>query len=212
MTRLVDHLTRAPSLRLHREPPDRIDAIVIVGSTCSGKTTLAEEIRRSALPGVEVPRRFVTRRPRADDNPDEAGYASADQLDADIAAGAIGVHWSRMIAGRTVRYAFAATSRGMLPVYSANTAICIAGNVRPPDALEHACLVGVFAPDPVRAARLRARSPELWRDHPDEAHARLAECADTMLSHVHVVIENHGPLEAAAKHDIVALVRAVRSS
>jgi ribose 1,5-bisphosphokinase PhnN len=212
MSRLATRLTGATSLRFDREPPDRIDAIVIVGSTCVGKTTLADAIRCSALPGVEVPQRFVTRPPRDDDNASEAAYASADQLDAAIAAGAVGVYWSRVLAGVTERYAFAVPSRGMLPVYSANNAIYVAGNVRPLDALENAIVIGVFAPDAVREARLRARSPALWRDRPHEAHARLAESADTMLSHVHVVIENHGPLESAAKQDIAALVRAVRAT
>jgi hypothetical protein len=111
--------------------------------------------------------------------------------------------------GRIERYAFASPAPGMLPVYSANNAIYLEGNVRPAGALDGALLVGVFAPDAIREQRLRTRSPGLWRDRPDEARARLAEGADLMRTHVHAVIENHGRFEQAAAADMVALVALV---
>ena len=88
-----------------------------------------------------------------------------------------------------------------LPVYSANNAIV--GNVQPAGALDDALIVGVHAPEDVRERRLRARSPELCRDRPDEARARLAE---PMLANCHVVIENHGEHEARARQQVIDLV------
>jgi ribose 1,5-bisphosphokinase PhnN len=212
MTALAASLGDVRALRFVREPPARIAAVVVVGSTCAGKTTLVAAVRAAAFVGVDVPRRFVTRAPRGDDVADEAGYVTFAELDASIAAGTIGIHWTRMLEpGRIERYAFARAVPGTLPVYSANNAICIAENVQPPGALADALFVGVHAPDGVRERRLRARSPALWRDHPAEARARLAEPADSMIPYVHVVIENHGELEPAATHDMVTLVTAVRS-
>lgn len=200
----------ARALRFEREPPARVEAIVIVGSTCVGKTTLVDAVRRAARPGVDVPLRWVTRPARADDLAAETRSARPAELDAAIAGGAIALHWSRTFGGgRVERYAFAVPAPGALPVYSANNAIYVAGNVQPADALVHALLVGVYAPDDLRERRLRARSPALCRDDPDEVRARLAEAASTMLPHVHAVIDNHGELEAVAPHDLVALVDAV---
>lgn len=172
--------------------PDRPNAIVIIGSTCSGKTTLVQALRDAALAGVDIPRRFVTRAPRPDDIADEAA-ALTDQP--------ICLHWTRTLAGRTERYAFAPPAPGTLPVYSANNAIV--ANVQPAGALDDALIVGVFAPDDVRERRLRARSPELCRERPDEARARLAE---PMLANCHVVIKNHGEYEARARQEVVDLV------
>ena len=207
MSTLRDRLAGAPSLRFEREPPARIEEIVIIGSTCAGKTTLANAVRRAALAGVDVPRRFVTRAPRPDDVAAEAAYITSAELDAAIAAGRVGLHWSRTLeAGHVERYGFVTPAAGSFPVYSANNAICTAVD------LPHALVVGVFAPDDVRERRLRTRSPVLCAERPDEVRARLGERADAIRPFAHVVIENHGALEAAATEDIVALVRAVRRS
>jgi ribose 1,5-bisphosphokinase PhnN len=213
MSALVERLGRAPTVQIAREPPDLIEVIVVVGGTCAGKTTLVDAVRRAAImgliAGLDVPQRFVTRAPRADDVATEAGYVTEGELDAAIASGAVYVHWRRTLEpGHSERYGFARPAGGTRPVYSANNAIYQAGNVRPSDALARALLVGVFAPEAVREHRLHVRSPALCRDRPAEAGARLADPSDSMLSHVHAVIENHGSQEAAAKHDIVSLVRA----
>ena len=168
-------------------------AIVIVGSTCSGKTTLVQAIREAAIDGVDVPRRYVTRPPRAGDNVLEASVLTPDTR--------CFIQWTRTLADHTERYAFAPPVPGMLPVYSANNAIL--GNVQPAGALADALIVGVFAPDDVRAQRLRVRSPELWRDRPQEVEARLAE---RMPANVHYVIENHGERERHARQEIIDLV------
>lgn len=212
MTRLVEDLAGTRALRFERPAPVTIDRIVIVGSTCAGKTTLAGAVRTAALPGIDIPRRFVTRPPRQDDVATEATCLTSDELDAAIASGTISMHWRRTLEpGRSERYAFALPRPGTLAVYSANNAIFVDKNVHPPGALDHALLVGVYAPDAIREQRLRARSPVLVRDHPDEVAARLGERAESMVSHVHVVIENHGALEPLARDEIVRLVRAVQS-
>jgi ribose 1,5-bisphosphokinase PhnN len=189
------------SLRLNREAPAQIDAIILIGSTCTGKTTLANAIRSAALPGIDVPRRFVTRAPRPGDTLEEATHLSSIELDAAIAAGMVQLHWSRTLEqGHVERYGFAAPRPGLLPFYSANNAICQL-------ALPNALTIGALAPDDVRESRLRARSPELVRDRPAEARARLAEAADAIVPFAHVLVDNAGELEAITPAELVALVR-----
>jgi ribose 1,5-bisphosphokinase PhnN len=168
-------------------------AIVIVGSTCSGKTTLVQAIRDAALDGVDIPRRYVTRAPRPSDIAEEAGQLTAETE--------YFLHWTRTLAGHTERYAFARPTLGKLAVYSANNAIL--DNVRPEGALAGALIIGVVAPDDVRAQRLHVRSPELCRDRPEEARARLAE---RMPANVHRVIENHGDHERRARQELLEIV------
>lgn len=188
----------------HAQPP-RITAIVIVGTTCSGKTTLANAIRAAAVPGVDVPQRFVTRAPRADDVAAEAHTMTPAELDAAIVAGAIGLHWTRELEpGHVERYAFARPAADTLPVYSANNAIC--STVEPPDALAAALVIGVRAPDATRAERLRRRSPGLVEQSPDEVRARLTE---PISRAVHIVVDNSDERAAEAARDIVTLVRRV---
>ena len=193
----------AHALRVNREPPAQIDAIVLIGSTCAGKTTLANAVRTAALASIDVPRRFVTRAPRPSDTLEEATHLSSEELDAAIAAGMVQLHWSRTLEqGHVERYGFAPPRGGALPFYSANNAICRL-------ALPNALVIGAFAPDDVRERRLRARSPELMRDRPDEVRARLAETADAIVPFAHVIVDNHGELEAFAPAELVALVRHV---
>lgn len=193
----------ARTLRITREPPAQIDSIVLIGSTCVGKTTLANAIRAANIPGSDVPRRFVTRAPRAGDTPEEASHLSSAELDAAIAAGTIGLHWSRTLeSGHVERYGFARPRPGTLPVYSANNAICALP-------LPNALVIGVYAPDAIREQRLAARNPELVRERPDEVRARLAETAETVVALSHVIVDNSGKHAELAPMELAALVRAL---
>jgi ribose 1,5-bisphosphokinase PhnN len=203
MTALASVVAGARTLRIKREPPTTIESIVLIGSTCAGKTTLANAIRAAAIPGIDVPRRFVTRAPRAGDTADEATHLSSAELDEAIANGTVGLHWSRTFeSGHVERYGFAPPRPGTVPFYSANNAICEL-------ALPNALIIGVYAPDAIREQRLLARSPELVRDRPDEARARLAESTETVVPLSHVIVDNCGKLAALAPAELAALVRAL---
>lgn len=189
----------------------RVDCVVVIGSTCVGKTTLVDAVRRSAVAQqgrVVVPTRFVTRPSRVNDDMTENVHLTREQFEQRAATGGIGLRWvRRMEDGRRVDYGFERPPARALPVYSGNNALCAnPGGVRPPDALAHALLVGVYAPDAERERRLRARSPDLWSGRPAEARYRLAEPADAIRAHAHVVIENHGDLAAEAPAELVRLV------
>lgn len=213
-------LTGARSLRV--PDPDRlaalerIECIVIVGSTCAGKTTLVDAIRASepCRQGVlEVPTRYITRPPRGGDSLIENVHVSAEAFDAKVQAGELGLRWLRhMEPGHIIRYGFGLPHAGTLPVYSANNAI-YAGNadVRPVGALGSALLVGVYAPDEIRAERLHQRSPDLW-SRPGEVASRLADRAANIEPYVHIVIEDHGELEQVAVFEILVLATRARTA
>jgi ribose 1,5-bisphosphokinase PhnN len=194
----------------------RIECVVIVGSTCAGKSTLVDAIRASEmcrLGRVDVPTRYITRPPRGSDNLVENVHLSPEQFDAGVRNGAIGLRWVRHLeAGRVVRYGFGPPLAGAVPVYSANNAIYAGSSeVRPEGALTHALLIGVYTPDAIRAERLRRRSPDLW-SRPGEVDNRLADRASNIEPHVHLVIADHDELEAVAPLEIVSLVTRASSA
>lgn len=192
----------------------RPEAVLIVGSTCVGKTTLVEAIRASELHReglVDVPRRFVTRPARRGDCLAENVHISDEEFDRRVARGEVALDWVRPMENESsVRYGFARARRGALPVYSANNAILSThARLRADGMLAHALVVGVYAPDDVREVRLRRRSPDLCADRPDEVKHRLADPASSILGQAHVIVENHGALEALAPREVVTLLERV---
>lgn len=212
---LRTHISNAEALRL-AEPtglplPNRIETVVVVGSTCAGKTTICQLLRSSSAARqglVAVPHRFVTRPPRLRDERAETVHLSSEEFSAKVANGAIAFSWTRDLeSGRHERYGFPPVQAGQLPVYSGNNALFAKTlGVTPTDSFEHALLLGICAPDPVRERRLRSRSPDLCKERPDEVDCRLADCSNTVLPHVHVVVENHGDLEETAPAEVARLV------
>ena len=211
MTRAIDDGRAVRVLDLARVAAlGAIEAVVIVGPTCVGKTTLVDVVRDSALCAsgvVDVPTRFITRMPRGGDNLVENVHVTVEDFAARVGAGEIDVHWlRRMEGGRTIRYGFARPRSGALAVFSANNAILAQdAELSPAGALDHALVIGVQAPPEVRARRLQQRSPDLLA-HREEAAHRLAELES---SEVHVVIDNFGELEAVARAEIVTLLRSL---
>ena len=196
-----------------RATPERIDSVVLVGATCAGKTTLAEAVRASPLVRdgrVAVPIRFVTRAPRQGDTATENAHVSREEFERRTRSREIRLHWIRRFPdGVEERYGFPLVPPRAFPVYSGNNALLADdARVEPCAALRRALVVGVVAPDPVRAARLSARSPDLLATRPTEAAHRLAEDSTVALARAHVVVENHGPLEAVATAEVVRLVAA----
>jgi len=183
---------------------ERVECVVVVGASGAGKSTLVRAVKLSPLAApngaVEIPPRFVTRPPREGDADGENVFLGAGEFTALVSSGAMAVHWSRELsAGRTERYGFARSSSGKLPLYSAN-------NAWPRAALPHALLVGVYAPEPLRLARLERRSAELWRRAPEELAHRMADPAADVQSWVHLVVHNHGPHEATAGEALIRVV------
>lgn len=191
-----------------------VDSILVVGSTCAGKSTLVRALREAPVFGrgaIDLPVRYVTREPRIGDLAAETRHVSPLEFDAMAARGELAVRWIRpMEAGREERYGFAVPRAGSFPVFSANNAIVSsAASVLPAGVLDRSLIVEVFAPVAVRRARLEERSPDLCAKKPEEAAHRLAEDSRAIRAAVHLVIENHGEHEEAAADALVRLAGAL---
>jgi len=69
----------------------------------------------------------------------------------------------------------------------------------------------IHAPAPVRADRLRRRSPDLLTERPAEAEVRLAEGGAAGLARAHLVVDNHGAGEPVAADELLRLLRLLAS-
>ena len=168
---------------------ERVECVVVVGASGTGKSTLVRAVPKGL---VEIPPRYVTRSPREGDVEGENVFLGADEFLARIARGEMAVHWIRTVSpGRTERYGFPRTAERRLPLYSAN-------NSWPRGAIPNALMVGVYAPEPLRLARLEHRSAQRWRRAPEELAHRMADLAADVQSWVHLVVHNHGPHAATA--------------
>jgi len=202
--------------RANLERLNLIECIVVVGSSGAGKSTLVKAIR-TAITGtpsrLEVPSRYVTRPARPDDCTHDNLAISAEEFDKKVCSGTIGLHWVRPMENqREERYGFPPVAAGRIAVYSANNALFTnMASVRPADVLDHAFVLGVYAPETVRNERLSHRSPDLCRERPDEIAYRLTDDVAAILSQVHVVVANYGTDEATALCEVVALVQLIGS-
>jgi ribose 1,5-bisphosphokinase PhnN len=187
-----------------------VTAIAIVGSTCSGKTTIADAIRSSPLTtaGVVVPRRFVTRPARVNDNFVENTCVTSTDFAQLVAAGSIELRWRRRMEGvRAEEYGFEPVPRGQFAVFSGNNALFDnASTILPESYLDGALYLGVYAPDATRTARLSRRSPDLIVDHPDEVAYRLADSSENVYRHSHICLDNYGANEAQAPAEAIRLI------
>lgn len=160
---------------------NHVRTVVVVGSSGSGKTTLVDGLRSPAYrPLVVVPRRFVTRSGRPDDDPNENLRLSRGEFQSLAEAGRIHPYWHRMLEhGREERYGFERIDEAdrRLRVFAANNALLRDGNASVLDVLETAVVVVVVSERATRDARLA------YKDMPaDERCIRLADDGEDLLA------------------------------
>jgi len=188
--------------------------IAIVGSSCSGKTTLLNSIRNSSLcreKKVLIPVRYTTRPKRKNDIFDENIYITEEEFTKKAKNLQISLYWKKsMDDERDARFGFAPPAADALSVYSGNNGLLYnQKSVYPRGILDMILFVGIYAPDEVRKERLFMRSPDLVQDKPKELFYRLGDKAEKIFSRVHLVINNYGPYMKDALGDIVELVRRI---
>lgn len=188
----------------------RSDGCVIVGSSASGKSTLVRGLRNCqlALDGViGFPRRFITRSMRLNEDLEENEVLTESRMRLAIARSELEVWWTRQLGDRTEYYAFRKQPRDTFPVYSANNAIL---RSRDPQILEFLftkAVIQVYAPDELRRARLRSRSPDMVAERPREASMRLADSSDSIVPLVDFIIRTDGDHGVGAGAAIQELIR-----
>jgi len=195
----------------------KIANVIIVGSSLSGKTTLVDAVRSAmktddALDtAFQIPKRVITRPQRANDNLVENQFVTADEFDALVQRGEIGMHWIRkMEAGREERYGFLGIDKHRIPIFSGNNAIVDnKESVVPSNLLEQSLIVAIYCPDDVRDERMQQRSPDLVREKPQEVSYRLSDRSVNMYPEAHVVVKNFGRYQERTREDMAALFRLI---
>jgi ribose 1,5-bisphosphokinase PhnN len=192
-----------------------VACVIFVGSSSVGKTTLTGEIRfashtdASLVGRISVPKRIITRPPRENDDFEENAFYSPEEFESLVRSGEIGLHWEKKMEGtRVERYGFFVPDKGTLAVYPANNAVINnQSSLDPPDILQRALIVAVYAPEKLREKRLLERSPDLTLNRPDEVAHRLADRAINMYPQAHIVVKNFGWYIERTKSDVVSLMR-----
>lgn len=185
--------------------------VIIVGSSCSGKTTLIDRIRNSELcrsGKLSVPLRYTTRTKRQNDSSRENSYISKEVFLKMIEGSQLRFYWKkRFDAFREESFGFADLPAASLPVYSGNNGLLYnKGSVYPPAILGSMLFIGVYAPDEVRKDRLLKRSPDLALTKPEELQYRIEDSSEGMLGKVHLIVNNYGPCMQNSKQDIIGLL------
>ena len=186
--------------------------IAIVGSSCSGKSTLVATARSCAL-DIHFPKRLITRTARLGDDIVENEYCSLATLQRLWTSMQLSVRWDRNLGGEhREHYAFRPLEISMPNVLSANNSFARNESVNWCGAVSPAItLVLIHAPSELRASRLHDRSPDLIQTKAAETEVRLGDNADDLRKSVHFVINNYGKNEALAlssfKHIISDILR-----
>lgn len=186
-----------------------INAVLFIGSSASGKTTLFNTLKvtLSYNPNVFFPRRYITRPLRISDEleMEENIHTTKEEFATKISSNEIELHWAReMEEGRKELYGFEKVLGSVISIFSGNNAILDSEYVRQNRNL---LIIGITAPDEVRQLRLAQRSPEISSKEHDY---RIKDPYRNALQTAHILLDNSGHFEAfTSKFDIVTLIRAL---
>lgn len=178
-----------------------IKGVIIVGSTCAGKTFLVNELKKN-ITNIVFPLRYITRPIRQNDDFQENKHLNNQEFSNFIHNGTIKFFWERKMDNNRIEfYGFHNNEMdNKLPIYSANNAILNSPVLKNNNDY---LIIGVYAPENIRKARLFSRSPDLSTE---EKKYRILDPYKDTLKNAHIIINNYDNNEKFAKEDIVALV------
>lgn len=177
----------------------RISAVVVIGSSGAGKTTLVNHVKRS-YEWIESPLRYITRPIRKNDDTSENAHLPLTEFLEKTENGEISLHWVRQMVGKVEQYGFAKADPAKFTMYSGNNAIVDRITEL---GLDTILIIGIYAPDDQRRSRLQARSPDFSEA---ELSHRLGDSADNVFPLSHLVIDNRDENQARALDDFLALM------
>lgn len=195
-----------------------IQSVILLGSTCVGKSTLERAVRTASLEDpllkekVSVPQRVATRPIRADDG-DDIYFCSPDEFIDMISSNRLGLYGIKIMeGGREEPYGYLKSEEGTLPVFFANNqTLRNRASVYPQGILESSLIVLIYAQDHIREERLKARSPQLFEERPDEVAFRLSrdERAVGLASDAHLIVRNYGKSASRSAGDLTGLIKGI---
>lgn len=166
----------------------KINSLIIVGSTCSGKTGMVRKLRDFYGDRVIIPLRYITRPKRKNDDLVENCPIPLEEFHNLVKNGKIDVWWKRPMEGRRVEnYGFKASAPSeKLRIYSANNAIMRDTGAHL-EALGEYKVLAIKADHEVRVERLSKRSPDLGIK---EVEYRLGDDGSDVIEKADFVIDN----------------------
>ena len=182
-----------------------IQAIVLIGSSGAGKTTLLNEIRGKCTQ-VSIPRRFITRAARLNEDDEENIHITKELFEEKVEKGEISCAWTREFENdRKEYYGFENVSSN-LPVFSANNSFLYSEAVyKNPNYL----IISVYAPEDIRKNRLLLRSPDLSLE---ELKIRVDDPYKEAVNLAHIVVHNYGEFEKrSSKFELVTFINALKA-
>lgn len=182
-----------------------IKGIVLIGPSGAGKTTLLNEIRERCME-VSIPKRFITRAARLNEDDEENIHVTKEQFEERVKKGEICCAWTRELEnGRREHYGFENVSVGF-PIYSANNSLLYSDNID--EIINNYIIISVYAPEGIRQERLFLRSPDLSSE---EFKVRVEDPYKDAINFAHVVVHNYGDFEKrSSKFDLVTFINALK--
>lgn len=167
----------------------KIDSLIVVGSTCSGKTGLVRALRDFYGDRLIIPLRYITRPQRQNDdlveNRPVPNEVFQDLLDKKL----IDVWWKRSMEGDRVElygFATAENPKNKLRIYSANNDF-LRDEQAHLENIGNYKVLAIKADHKIRAERLHKRSPDLRME---EVEYRLGDDGIDVIEKADFVIDN----------------------
>lgn len=192
-----------------------INAIIIIGSSWVGKTTIRNILYNLSTddPLYSFPKRVITRDQRPNDNLDENDFATSfHNLKEKVGKGII---WERDLGETKEYYGFQYPLENTIPIYSANNALLrqkdsLIQNISS-DYFDKALIVVVYAPDEERLDRNNKREGSYLDDKPLQKLTRLSDSSESMYNQAHIIVHNHNTQDMyLQKKDLQTLIESIK--
>ena len=191
-------------------------SLILVGGTCAGKSTLAYAAvtEPKVATRCDVVQRYTTRVSRRGDAAEDLVSIPWPKYFEMIQQELFALSWIRpMPDGQPIGYGCLPPRPGRLPIFMAGHGIYTnRDSVRPPDVLSRSLIVGIHAPQAVRATRLSLRSPDVVERGPAAVESLLSHDDEKMAHNVDVIVHNYGPRERQSPPDFIELVKLLTSA
>lgn len=171
------------------------NSIVIVGPSCSGKTTIVNSLRNSTLTSSKkfrIPRRITTRPIRENDCKIENQHVNAERFRKLWEAKQIEFFWTRKFGENDpIFYGFEKQELVGIPIYSANNALLLnSTSTTPKNILRKGMFISINAPKKIRVERFKKRSLDILNQKREESKLRLNDNSHNESKLIHITINN----------------------
>lgn len=183
------------------------DGIAIIGSTCSGKTTLVNAVRKTQDNSIHIPKRYITRSQRLGDDLIENSFVNHDEFYKLVDLKKLEVYWERDLGGKKNElYAFETLDENKIFILSANNAFA-KSKLEWINKTPNIIFIGINAEDMVREMRFNVRSPDVIMNKPKESRIRIGDKSESIRSFSHIIVNNGIANEQVAITEFISIIK-----